>query len=136
MELTALADRDPFQLSKGERQRVAVASVLSVNPEILILDEPTTGLDHRQQRYLMDLLREFNQSGTTIIIITHALKLVGDYCNYAILLAQGNIIGQGHPREVLFQHNELRLPPLYELSKRLGGNALTVSEFVSNLRPG
>lgn len=130
MDLSAQSERDPFQLSKGERQRVAVASVLSVNPEILILDEPTTGLDHKQQTYLMQLLQEFHRQGTTIIIVTHAVKLVGDYCDYAILLENGKQIAEGHPRQLFFQESiPFRLPRLWQLSKLLGGNALTVEEF-------
>jgi energy-coupling factor transport system ATP-binding protein len=135
MVLEEQQDRDPFQLSKGERQRVAVASVLSVSPEILMLDEPTTGLDDRQQKYLMELLREFNQQGTTVIIVTHSLKLVGDYCNYAIVMEKGQKKAEGHPRQIFFQDSLFRgLPPLWELSRRLKGNALTVEEFVSSLR--
>ena len=142
MDLEAQRDRDPFQLSKGERQRVAVASMLSVNPEILMLDEPTTGLDYRQQTYLMELLRELNQNGATIVIVTHSLKLVGDYCNYAIVMERGLKKAEGHPRELFFQTTNgqssspylfPKLPPLWELSRAMNGNALTVSEFASSL---
>jgi energy-coupling factor transporter ATP-binding protein EcfA2 len=134
MDLSGRVDHDPFQLSKGERQRVAVASILSVRPEILILDEPTTGLDYRQQKYLMDLLRELNQAGTTIVIVTHALKLVADYCNYAVLLSQGKIISEGHPRELFFSDHPIRLPNLLDLSRALNGNALNAEEFKQQLR--
>ena len=135
MDLASQQERDPFQLSKGERQRVAVASMLSVNPEILMLDEPTTGLDYRQQTYLMELLREFNRNGATIVIVTHSLKIVGDYCNYAIVMEKGGKKAEGHPREVFFQKDLFRtLPPLWELSRSLNGNALTVEEFVSSFK--
>jgi energy-coupling factor transporter ATP-binding protein EcfA2 len=134
MDLEMQKDRDPFQLSKGERQRVAVASVLSVSPEILMLDEPTTGLDYRQQTYLMELLRTLNRDGATIIIVTHSLKLIGDYCSYAILMEKGEKKAEGHPRELFFQNGLFqKLPPLWDLSRKMGGNALTVEEFVSHL---
>ena len=134
MDLEEQKDRDPFQLSKGERQRVAVASMLSVNPEILMLDEPTTGLDYRQQTYLMELLREFNKEGATIVIVTHSLKLVGDYCDYAILMEKGQKKAEGHPRDLFFRNNLFtKLPPLWELSRLMNGNALTVEEFTSRL---
>jgi len=134
MDLEAQRERDPFQLSKGERQRVAVASVLSVSPEILMLDEPTTGLDYRQQTYLMELLRTLNQEGATIIIVTHSLKLVGDYCNYAIVMEKGEKKAEGHPREVFFRNGLFAsLPPLWDLSRKMKGNALTVNEFASQL---
>jgi energy-coupling factor transport system ATP-binding protein len=134
MDLAARVEHDPFQLSKGERQRVAVASILSIRPEILILDEPTTGLDYRQQKYLMDLLRELNQAGTTIVIVTHALKLVADYCSYAVLLSQGKIISEGHPRELFFSNHPIRLPNLLDLSRMMRGNALNAEEFKQQLR--
>ncbi len=134
MDLSKRVEDDPFQLSKGERQRVAVASVLSIQPDILILDEPTTGLDYRQQKHLMNLLRELNQSGTTILIVTHAIQLVSDYCNHAILLAGGKVVSEGHPRELFFGNHNFRLPPLVELSRSLNGNALSAEEFLQQLR--
>jgi energy-coupling factor transport system ATP-binding protein len=135
MDLEAQQQRDPFQLSKGERQRVAVACMLSVSPEILMLDEPTTGLDYRQQTYLMQLLRELNKEGATIIIVTHSLKLVGDYCNYAILMEKGQKKAEGHPRDLFFRNGLFhKLPPLWELSRIMKGNALTVDEFASSLK--
>jgi len=134
MDLEAVAERDPFQLSKGERQRVAVASILSTDPEILILDEPTTGLDYRQQIFLMDLLQERNREGTTIIIVTHSLKLVGDYCNQVLLMKGGELLSEGHPRELFFHTTHpMNLPPLWKLSRNLQGDALTVEEFVNAL---
>jgi energy-coupling factor transport system ATP-binding protein len=135
MDLVSQSDRDPFQLSKGERQRVAVASVLSLNPEVLILDEPTTGLDYRQQKYLMELLKEFNSSGTTIVIVTHSLRLICEYCNYVVLLQKGKIAGKGDPREVFFDKRlPIKLPPIVELSQRMNGNALSLREFTASLR--
>lgn len=135
MDLLAQSDRDPFQLSKGERQRVAVGSVLSLNPKILILDEPTTGLDYRQQKYLMELLKEFNVSGTTIIIVTHSLRLICEYCNYALFLQKGKIAGKGHPRELFCdEHLAIKLPPIVQLSRKMNGNALSLQEFLAHLR--
>jgi energy-coupling factor transport system ATP-binding protein len=134
MDLMQQTERDPFQLSKGERQRVAVASVLSLSPEILILDEPTTGLDYRQQKYLMDLLKDLNDRGATVVIVTHALKLVAEYCNFCVLLADGKLEKEGNPREVLFGTSRLKLPPLLELSREMKGNAVTVEELIRNLK--
>jgi energy-coupling factor transport system ATP-binding protein len=135
MDLSNQIESDPFQLSKGERQRVAVASVLSSKPKVLILDEPTTGLDSKQQQYLMNLLRELNQSGVTIIIVTHALKLVAEFCTYSILLQDGQKAAEGHPRDVFFSRAMVKLPTLMELSREMKGNALSVQEFVTNLKP-
>jgi energy-coupling factor transport system ATP-binding protein len=134
MDLSAQTERDPFQLSKGERQRVAVASVLSLKPEILILDEPTTGLDYRQQKYLMELLKQLNGEGATVIIVTHTLKLVAEYCNFCLLLSGGKIQAEGNPRDVFFGSSQMKLPPLLGLSRAMKGNSVTVEEFFANLR--
>ncbi|PWT93241.1 MAG: cobalt ABC transporter ATP-binding protein [Acidobacteria bacterium] len=135
MDLIGVSDRDPFQLSKGERQRVAVASILSVNPDILILDEPTTGLDYRQQKYMMELLRNLHQQGKTIIIVTHAIKLVGEYCDHALLLDRGKKVAEAHPRDLFFGDTvRMKLPPLWALSRLMNGDALTVEEFARELK--
>ena len=82
----------------------------------------------------MNLLRELNQSGTTILIVTHAIQLVSDYCDHAILLAGGKVVSEGHPRELFFGNHNFRLPPLVELSRSLNGNALSAEEFLQQLR--
>jgi energy-coupling factor transport system ATP-binding protein len=134
MDLGSVVDRDPVQLSKGERQRVAVASILSSDPQILILDEPTTGLDYRQQKFMMDLLKQHHKNGKTIIIVTHAIKLVGEYCDHAILMENGKLLAEGHPRSLFFGTDYgMKLPALWELSKKLNINALTAEELIEIL---
>jgi ABC-type dipeptide/oligopeptide/nickel transport system ATPase component len=64
---------DPFSLTKGQRQRLAVAGVLALSPKVIILDEPTTGLDHREQQDLLDLIRELHAQGHTVIMLTHSM---------------------------------------------------------------
>ena len=91
----------PFALSKGERQRVAVASVLAVEPEVLILDEPTTGLDDHHQRALMDMLKNLNGRGHTIIIITHSMEVAAEYAGRAVVMKEGAILLEG-PTRVVF----------------------------------
>ena len=125
---------DPFLLSKGERQRLAVASVLALRPRLLILDEPTTGLDHREQLRMMALVRELNQSGTAIVIITHTPWLVAEYARRVVLMRKGRVIFDGGVRE-FFMHDELlksssfRPPEVTELSRRFGTIALTPAEL-------
>ena len=80
---------DPFLLSKGERQRLAVASVLVLRPRMLILDEPTTGLDHREQLRMMALVRDLNRAGIAIVIITHTPWLVAEYARRVVLMRKG-----------------------------------------------
>lgn len=102
-----LKDAAPLSLSKGHRQRVALASVLAMEPEILILDEPTTGQDYRGSKQIMDLIADLNQKGHTIIFITHDLQLVADYAQRVILMGKGEIIFDGTPKEVLNQRELL-----------------------------
>jgi len=126
---------DPFLLSKGERQRLAVASVLVLRPRMLILDEPTTGLDHREQLRMMGLVRDLNRSGIAIVIITHTPWLVAEYARRVVLMRKGAKIFDGGVREFFMQEELLRsssfrAPEITELSRRFGTLALTTDEFV------
>jgi cobalt/nickel transport system ATP-binding protein len=88
LNIRCLMDRSPHRLSGGEKKRVAVASVLALNPEVLILDEPTNGLDPRTQRWLVELLIELNNQGRTIIISTHNLELAHTVAKRALVLSE------------------------------------------------
>jgi len=126
--------RDPFSLTKGERQRVAIASILAARPRVLILDEPTTGLDYREQKSIMELLKSLNQKEHTIIIITHSLWLVAEYAKRVLVLHQGKIILDDGTRKVFSQEENLansflRLPEIIRLSNRMGRTLLSVDEF-------
>lgn len=100
--LTHLKDRAPYKLSGGEKKKVAIASVLSVNPEVLILDEPTNGLDPRTQRWLVNLLVALNQAGKTVITATHNLDIVQEIADRVIVFSEEHrIIAQGTPMEIL-----------------------------------
>ncbi len=126
---------DPFLLSKGERQRLAVASVLVLRPRMLILDEPTTGLDHREQLRMMALVRDLNRAGIAIVIITHTPWLVAEYARRVVLMRKGVKIFDGGVREFFMQDELLRsssfrAPEITELSRRFGTLALTTDEFV------
>jgi energy-coupling factor transport system ATP-binding protein len=130
--------RDPFLLSKGERQRLAVGSVLALRPRLLILDEPTTGLDYREQRRMMALIRELNCGGIAIIMITHAPWLVAEYARRVVLMRRGQILFDG-PVDRFFQQEDLlrqssfRPPEVTMLARRFGFTALTPEEFASAL---
>ena len=126
--------RDPFLLSKGERQRLAVASVLALRPRLLILDEPTTGLDYREQRRMMGLITDLNRSGIAIIIITHTPWLVAEYARRVVLMRRGRVLFDGSVAE-FFQEEELlrdssfRPPDVALLARRFGLQALSPEEF-------
>jgi energy-coupling factor transport system ATP-binding protein len=131
--------RDPFLLSKGERQRLAVASVLALRPQLLILDEPTTGLDYREQRRMMRLVSDLNRAGIAIIIITHAPWLVAEYARRVVLMRRGRILFDG-PVAKFFQQDELlrqssfRPPEITLLARRFGLAALSPEEFASTIQ--
>ncbi len=137
--LQGYEEQGPFTLTKGERQRIAVASVLAAQPQVLILDEPTTGLDYRQQRSMMEMLRRMNRNGHTVIIITHSMWAATEYADRTIVLKEGRVLSDGPTRavfanEVLLEDASLRPPSLVRLSNWLGAQALTGDELVKELK--
>ena len=127
---------DPFLLSKGERQRLAVASVLTLRPRLLILDEPTTGFDYREIRAMMALITELNRGGIAIVMITHTPWLVAEYARRVVLMRRGRKLFDGAVREFfadaeLLRTSSFRPPEATELSQRFGTLALTPAELVA-----
>ncbi len=125
---------DPFSLTKGQRQRLAVAAVLALTPQVIILDEPTTGLDHREQEDMLNLIRELHAQGHTVIMVTHSIWVAANYAKRLVILKDGKIILDGPPRKVLAQEEvlaqcRLRPPAVVQLSRRLGFLALSPEEF-------
>ena len=100
-------DRNPYNLSGGEKKRVSIAGILAMDPQILVLDEPTSGLDPRGKKVLMELfLNIHKETNKTIIIITHDMDLVYEYFNRAIVMNEGEKIYDGSPEE-LFRNDAL-----------------------------
>ena len=125
---------DPFSLTKGQRQRLAVAGVLALAPQVIILDEPTTGLDHREQQDLLGLARELHAQGHTVIMVTHSMWAAATYARRLVVLLEGKVLLDGPAREVLAARELLaraRLvpPAVVQLSRALGFMALTPAEF-------
>ena len=119
-------DEEPFSLSRGQRQRVALASILAVEPEVLILDEPTTGLDYLECCHIMDRIRRMNrEQQVTVVMVCHDMEVVLDYAQRALVMAGGKLLADGPVREI-FRDAELMekasiLPPqMIGLSLRLG----------------
>lgn len=107
MRLTALRDRPPYRLSGGEKKRVALASVLVLDPEVLLLDEPTATLDPRSQSQIIDLIQEWKGSSKTVISATHQLEIVEDIADRVLVLEEGNVAAAGFPAEILPNHELL-----------------------------
>ena len=102
LNIESLMDRSPHQLSIGEKRKVSIASVLVIDPEVLILDEPTAGLDPLTTRHIIDLLIKANASGKTIITATHDLHIVEEISDIVYVFSQGKkIIKSGRPDEIL-----------------------------------
>ena len=138
--LRDLADADPFLLSKGHRQRLAVASLLALRPQLLILDEPTTGLDYAEQRRMMELIVRLHGNGMAILMITHSPWVVAEYARRGVLMRAGRVQFDG-PLRALFEHEALlteahfRVPDVTRLGQRFGFSPLSVEEFVAALAP-
>lgn len=90
----------PFMLSRGERQLLALASVVVCEPEVLILDEPTTGLDYRECMHIMDRIKKLNGAGTTVVMVSHDMELVFDFADRVIAMGGGRLVADGAPEAV------------------------------------
>jgi cobalt/nickel transport system ATP-binding protein len=101
MRVEHLRDRPPYRLSTGEKKRVALASVIVVDPDVLLLDEPTSSLDPRSQSELIDLIQNWKSGSKTIIAATHQLEIVEDIAERAFVLEEGKVIASGAARELL-----------------------------------
>ncbi|MFI5339504.1 MAG: energy-coupling factor ABC transporter ATP-binding protein [Candidatus Methylomirabilales bacterium] len=108
LDLQGLEDRHPFRLSRGERQRLAIASILAMRPRLLILDEPTGGQDRQQVGRLVATLRGLNAEGHTIVLVTHDLELLAECTDRALVMFQGQILLDGTPRDVFREVETLR----------------------------
>jgi energy-coupling factor transporter ATP-binding protein EcfA2 len=124
MGLTGKEEDMPFQLSRGQRQRLAVASVLAMEPSILIIDEPTTGQDWKESTVLMELVRKLNEKGHTCIITTHNMNLVSLFARRVIVMRSARLFLDGPTQDVFRQLDELltagiKPPEVYYLARLL-----------------
>lgn len=121
-------------LSFGQKKRVTIASILVLNPEIILLDEPTAGQDQRHYTEMMDFLDELNQQGHTIIMITHDMQLMLDYSDRAIVVVDGQILAAQSPAQVLSNHEliavaNLKETSIFSLAEKLGVDPLDLTQF-------
>ena len=115
MDLLQYRSKSPFLLSGGERKRLAIASVLSYDPQIVIFDEPTTGQDFLQKQKIKQILNLLSLQGKTIIVVTHDIEFAAENFDRIIVLARGRVLADGSPLEVFFRENILKearlIPP-------------------------
>ncbi|MFA7700987.1 MAG: energy-coupling factor transporter ATPase [Bacilli bacterium] len=122
--------RSPFDLSGGERRRVAIAGILALKPNILVLDEPTAGLDPRGAREMMALFKGLHQSGTTVIIVTHDMNIVLEYSDTVIVMEDGEVKEITTPLQLFNQENDrysLETPLLYKFVKSLSDKGINLN---------
>lgn len=123
-ELGLEGDADPFLLNRGARQLLALASVIVLAPPVVVLDEPTTGLDHRECMKVMDIVRGLHQAGTTVIMVCHDMEIVADFAERIIVMSAGRVVDDGPTFEVLRRPQTLAAaslvpPQMLELSLSL-----------------
>ena len=120
----SLFDRSPFELSGGQMRRVAIAGILAMEPAILVLDEPTAGLDPLGRKELMNLFRKLHQSGMTIVLVTHLMDDVAEYANQVYVMEKGRLVKGGKPSDVFqdvvfMEEVQLGVPKITAFCKRL-----------------
>lgn len=129
VDLANLAEEDPLFLGKGQKQRLAVAAVLAMRPEVIIVDEPTTGQDYRMVSSIMSLLADLHNVGGTVLIITHDMTLVANYCQTVTVLRDGRTVFAGTSRQLFSS------PELLEASQLRAPQAITLSCELRKERP-
>ncbi|UCB53536.1 MAG: energy-coupling factor transporter ATPase [Candidatus Zixiibacteriota bacterium] len=135
LDFGQFAHRSPFFLSGGEQRKVAIAGILALKPEILVLDEPTCGLDAKSTREIKKLLKELNSSGVTIILISHNMDLMAELAKKVILLDQGKLLRFCDKEELFDETDRLRalgldFPQVVELTRRLRDGGIEVEEEI------
>ena len=130
-------ERSPLELSGGQKRRVAIAGILAMNPDVLVLDEPTAGLDPTGAKAMLDLFVELNRQGKTVIIVTHEMDYVLEYCDLCVVLNKGDIVYEGTPINLFVNDDIMERvgiePPLsIEFAKELIKNGFDLN--INNIK--
>jgi energy-coupling factor transport system ATP-binding protein len=142
--LNGFEDTHPYDLDYGKQKLLTVASIISMRPEVYCLDEPTTGQDHRGRWKVAELIRKLNESGATVIVITHDMRFVAEVVKRVILMADGNVLADLPTKEMfkrtdLLRSAQIRPPQITQLAQSLSSfeipqNITTISEMADALR--
>ncbi len=129
---SSLYNKSPFDLSGGQKRRVAIAGIIALQPKILILDEPTAGLDPRGEKDIMELFKKIHENGTTIIMVSHNMNNVLKYSNRAIVMNEGEIVLNDTPtnlfkRDDLFIKYNIKEPNVICFAKNLIKGGLNIN---------
>lgn len=145
LDYEKIKDRSPFELSGGQKRRVAIAGVIATKPEILVLDEPVAGLDPQGKREFINLLHDLHKSFVkTIILVSHDMDLVAENCSKCAIFSHGKIVCQGTPKEIFNDEQSLStmglsLPLTAYLEQKLKeegvkvNSDLTVADFIKSV---
>lgn len=131
-------DKSPFDLSGGQKRRVAIAGILAMKPDILVLDEPTAGLDPQGTKEMMDLFKKINQAGKTVIIVTHDMNHVLQYCDHVVVMNEGKVEKNGTVKEI-FQDSDylnklgIDLPLITNLIIDLNNKGYHIDTSINNI---
>lgn len=143
-----LRDQNPFDLSGGQMRRVAIAGILAMQPDILVLDEPTAGLDPQGRKELMSLFKQLHLSGITIVLVTHLMDDVADYATAVNVMEKGRLVLSGTPKDVFqkvafLKEKQLGVPKITEFALQLQEKGysfeslpITIEKFVEVLVHG
>ena len=143
-----LRDQNPFDLSGGQMRRVAIAGILAMQPDILVLDEPTAGLDPQGRKELLSLFKQLHLSGITIVLVTHLMDDVADYATAVNVMEKGRLVLSGTPKDVFqkvafLKEKQLGVPKITEFALQLQEKGysfeslpITIEEFVEVLVHG
>ena len=126
----SLLNRSSFELSGGQMRRVAIAGILAMEPAVLVLDEPTAGLDPLGRKELMNLFRKLHQSGMTIVLVTHLMDDVAEYANQVYVMEKGRLVKGGKPSDifqdvVFMEEVQLGVPKITAFCKRLADRGVS-----------
>ena len=137
--------RSPFELSGGEKRRVAIAGIIALNPDILVLDEPTAGLDPLGSKIILSLIEKFNKEGKTIILVTHDMNIVLNYSDHVIVMNDGRVSFEGTPSDLFsgdISEYSIDVPQLFKFAKLLEAKGVkldiskirTLDDLISQLK--
>ena len=139
LDFDTFAKRSPFQLSGGQMRRVAIAGVVAMNPDYLVLDEPSAGLDPRSRNAVFkEILALHKERGIAIVLVTHSMEEAAKYANRMLVINKGKILFDGKPAEIFSQHKDelvavgMDEPQVYKLSALLRSKGLNIAEGITD----
>lgn len=131
-------DRSPFELSGGQKRRVAIAGILAMDPDILVLDEPTAGLDPQGAKEMLDLFKDFQESGKTVVMVSHDMNQVLEYCDHVVVMNHGKIerhcsVDELFSEEEYLSSLSIDLPIMTSFIMKLNKNGFTIDHTIKDI---